>query len=835
MTSLPPLNSEKITPINLRDELKQSYLDYAMSVIVGRALPDVRDGLKPVHRRILFSMSENNLTAERKHRKSATVVGDVLGKYHPHGDSSVYDAMVRLAQDFASRYPLVDGHGNFGSVDGDPAAAYRYTEARLSRLAGELLADIDSDTVDFVPNFDGTTEEPTVMPARFPNLLVNGSTGIAVGMATNIPPHNLREIIDGTVALIEDPQLTAADLMRHVKGPDFPGGGTIMGTRGIVDAYTTGRGSVTVRANTEVEIGRNGRQAIVITALPYMVGMDPLFEKIAELVKDKKIDGISDLRNESDRSGMRGVIELKRDAVPQVVLNNLYRATPMQQNFSVIFLALDRNRPRIMDLRDMLQAYIDHRIEVVTRRTRFDLNKAQAREHIVLGLLKAQEHLDEVVRIIRAADSTETARQALMARFDLSEAQCNAILDMQLRRLTGLERAKLEAERAELAKRIADLKSILEDHAKLLGVIKAELAAVRDKYGDERRTQIEHSDGELSTEDLIPDEPMAIFITDQGYVKRLSLDTFAKQRRGGRGIGGMQTRENDFIRHFFVSSTHQDVLFFSDRGIVYRLKVHELPEASRQAKGMNIVNLLQLSGDEQVTAVVPVQSFDDGKFLVMLTKQGVIKKTELSAFSNIRRNGLIAVALDEGDALGWVRMTDGGQSIIIGTLEGMAIHFPEEELRPLGRTARGVKAISLRPEDRVVSMDICSPGADVLVVTTDGFGKRTPIEEYRLQNRGGLGLINVKLNVNRQGKVAAILVVTENEEVVIVTTNGVVIRQAVREVRQTGRSAQGTRLQRLGDDERVAGVAPVVMTDDDSDAGEGGAPLKDEPPAPPNA
>ncbi|MEB3329280.1 MAG: DNA gyrase subunit A [Candidatus Sericytochromatia bacterium] len=823
MAELPPLQSEKITPINLRDELKQSYLDYAMSVIVGRALPDVRDGLKPVHRRILFSMAENNLTADRKHRKSATVVGDVLGKYHPHGDSSVYDAMVRLAQDFASRYPLVDGHGNFGSVDGDPAAAYRYTEARMSRLAGELMADIDSDTVDFAPNFDGTTQEPTVLPARFPNLLVNGSTGIAVGMATNIPPHNLREVINGTIALIDEPDSDVAALMQHVKAPDFPGGGTIMGTKGAVEAYHTGRGSVTVRAVTEIELGRNGRQAIVITELPYMVGMDPLFEKIADLVKDKKLEGIADLRNESDRTGMRGVIELKRDAVPQVVLNNLYRHTAMQQNFSMIFLALDHNRPRIMNLKEMLQAYVDHRVEVVTRRTRYDLGKAQAREHIVLGLLKAQEHLDEVVRLIRAAESTEAARQALMARFDLSELQANAILDMQLRRLTGLERAKLEAERADLAARIAELQSILADRGKLLGVIKTELLAVRDKYGDERRTRIEHAEGDLSTEDLIPDEPMVVFITDQGYVKRLSLDTFARQRRGGRGIGGMQTRENDFVRHFFTSSTHQDVLFFSDKGIVYRLKVHELPEASRQAKGMNIVNLLQLGGDERVTAVIPVAAFEEGKFLVMLTQQGVIKKTELTAFSNIRRNGLIAVALDEGDALGWVRMTDGGQSIVIGTLEGMAIHFPEEELRPLGRTARGVKAISLRPEDRVVSMDISREGSDVLVVTTDGFGKRTPIEEYRCQARGGLGLINVKLNVNRQGKVAAILVVSEQEEVVIVTTNGVVIRQGVREVRRTGRSAQGTRLQRLGDDDRVVGVAPVVVTDDEDGAELGGA------------
>ena len=817
MADFPLLNPEKIQPINLRDELKQSYLDYAMSVIVGRALPDVRDGLKPVHRRILFSMSENNLTADRKHRKSATVVGDVLGKYHPHGDTSVYDAMVRLAQDFASRYPLVDGHGNFGSVDGDRAAAYRYTEARMSRLSGELLADIDADTVDFTPNFDGTTNEPTVLPARYPNLLVNGSTGIAVGMATNIPPHNLREVIDGTIALIDDPSLSAPDLIQYVKAPDFPGGGTMMGTRGAVEAYTTGRGSVTVRAITDIEIGRNGRNAIVITELPYMIGMDPLFEKIADLVKEKKLEGIADLRNESDRNGMRGVIELKRDAVPQVVLNNLFKHTSMQQNFSIIFLALDHNRPKVMDLREMLQAFVDHRIEVVTRRTRFDLNKAEARMHIVEGLLRAQENLDEVVRLIRASNSTDDARQALMQRFGLSELQTNAILDMQLRRLTGLERAKLEAERDELARRIADLQAILADKGLLMDVIKKELLVVRDKYGDERRTRIEHAVGDLSTEDLIPDEPTAVFITDQGYVKRLGLDTFQKQRRGGRGIGGIQTRENDFVRHFFVSSTHQDVLFFSDRGVVYRLKVHELPEASRQAKGMNIVNLLQLGGEERITAVIPVQQFEEGKYLVMLTKLGVIKKTDLTAFSNIRRNGLIAVALDEGDALGWVRMTDGQQSILIGTLEGMAIHFPEDELRPLGRTARGVKAISLRKEDAVVGMDIGRPTADILVITTDGFGKRTPIDEYRLQSRGGLGLINVKLNVNRQGKVAAILVVTETEEVVIVTTNGVVIRQGVREVRRTGRSAQGTRLQRLGEDDRVVGVAPVVVTDDDDE------------------
>jgi DNA gyrase subunit A len=588
-----------------------------------------------------------------------------------------------------------------------------------------------------------------------------------------------------------------------------------MGKAGFAEAYGSGRGSVTVRAQTDIEPGRNGRQSIVITELPYMVGLDPLFEKIADLVKDKKIDGIADLRNESDRDGMRGIIELKRDASPQVVLNNLYKQTPMQQNFSMISLALDRNRPRVMNLRDILQAYIDHRVDVVTRRTRFELRKAENREHIVMGLLTAQENLDAVVKLIRAAANIEQARAGLIERFGLSELQANAILDMQLRRLTGLERAKLEAERDELRLRIAGLREILDSRDRLLLVIKQELTQIRDKYGDERRTRVEADSGDLSMEDLIPDEPMAIFITDQGYVKRLSLDTFAKQRRGGRGIGGMTTRENDFIRQFFVGSTHQDVLFFSDRGVVYRLKVHELPEASRQAKGGNIVNLLQLSGEEKITTVIPVQSYDDGKYLVMLTRRGVIKKTELSAFSNIRRNGLIAVALDDDDALGWVRLTDGSQSILIGTREGMAIHFPEEDLRPLGRTARGVKAIGLRTEDIVIGMDIGDPTADVLVVTTDGFGKRTPVDEYRLQSRGGLGLINVKLNVNRQGKVAAILVVSENDEVIIVTSSGVVIRQSVRDVRQTGRSAQGTRLQKLGEDERVAGVAPVVVTDED--------------------
>jgi DNA gyrase subunit A len=800
-------------PRSLRDELRQSYLDYAMSVIVGRALPDVRDGLKPVHRRILFSMHENNLTADRKHRKSATVVGDVLGKYHPHGDASVYDAMVRLAQNFNIRYPLIDGHGNFGSLDGDPAAAYRYTEARLSRIASELLVDIDADTVDFTPNYDGTTEEPTVMPSRIPNLLINGSAGIAVGMATNIPPHNLTEVVNALCELIENPDLTSSDLMAHIKGPDFPSGAIIMGERGIHDAYTTGRGSITLRAVCSIEEVRKDKMAIVATQLPYQVGPDPLLEKIADLVKDKKIEGISDLRNESDREGIRVVIELKRDAVPQVVLNNLYKQTALQTTFGIIFLSLVKGQPKILSLREMLNYYLEHRFEVVTRRCLYEKRKAEARLHIVEGLLVCQNNIDAVIKLIRGAANTEAAREGLMTQFGLTEIQANAILEMQLRRLTQLERGKLEEEERQLRARISELEAILADKAKVYAIIKTELVAVRDKYGDERRSQIEHDPGEFRREDLIPDEDMAVFMTDQGYVKRLAVDTFEQQGRGGKGITGMNAREGDFIRHFFVGSAHTPVLFFTNRGLVYSLKVYELPEAGRQAKGSNIANLLPLAQEERVTAVIPVKEFSDGLCLLMLTRLGTIKKTDLTAFSSIRKSGIIAISLDEGDALGWVALTDGKSDISIATAEGMAIRFPEDELRPLGRPARGVRAITLRPSDSVVGMALAQPDCDLLTVTTDGYGKRTPLSEYRPQGRGGLGLINMKLNAKRNGKVANILVVREADEVVIVTTGGIVIRQKVADIGRYGRMTQGVRLQRMSEDDRVAGVAPLIGDD----------------------
>lgn len=803
---------KELIPRSLREELKQCYLDYAMSVIVGRALPDVRDGLKPVHRRILFSMHENNLTHDRKHRKSATVVGDVLGKYHPHGDSSVYDAMVRLAQDFSCRYTLVDGHGNFGSVDGDPAAAYRYTEARLTRIASELLADIDAETVDFVPNYDGTTEEPSVLPSKIPNLLVNGSTGIAVGMATNVPPHNLTEVVNGMIALIDNPEYTNADLMQFIKGPDFPTGGIILGEKGIKDAFETGRGTITVRAVAEIE-EVNNRNKIIVTELPYQVNKARLIENIADLVKDKKLEGISDLRDESDRQGMRMVIELKRDAIPQVVLNNLYKHTAMQTGYGIIFLALVNNKPRYLSVREILENYINHRIDVVTRRTRYEQKKAMARQHLVEGLLIAQRNLDEVVALIRKSANTEEARQGLISNFQLSEIQANAILEMQLRRLTALERGKLEEEARNLAIKLAELAAILGDRNRVLAIIKTEAIEVRDRYGDERKTKIEFDASELTNEDLIPDEKMAIFITDQGYIKRIPLDTFEKQHRGGRGIGGMGTREGDFIRHFFVGTNHSQVLFFTNKGLAYSLKVYTLPEAGRQAKGTNIVNLLPLTQDELVTAVLPIEEFTDGHYLVMLTRKGTSKRTDLTAFSSIRKSGIIALALDDGDELGWVCRTTGKETIVIGTAEGMAIHFPESELRPLGRTARGVRAITLRDEDRVIDLAIGTEG-DILSVTTDGYGKRTALAEYRLQGRGGLGLINMKLNANRNGKVANILAITANDEVIIVTTQGIVIRQKVETIPQLGRMTQGCRLQRLAENDRVAGVALVVANED---------------------
>jgi DNA gyrase subunit A len=806
-----------IVDININAEMRQSFMDYAMSVIVSRALPDARDGLKPVHRRILFAMHELGMTPDRPFKKSARLVGEVLGKYHPHGDQSVYDAMVRLAQDFSCRYQLVDGHGNFGSVDGDPAAAMRYTEARLSRLSVEMLADIDAETIDYSPNFDGTLQEPTVLPALPPNLLLNGSTGIAVGMATNIPPHNLTEVCRAVQHLIANPEATNEDLGGFVLGPDFPTGGTIMGMRGIRDAYTTGRGSITVRAVCEIEEVRPGRMAVIVRELPFQVNKARLIEHIADLVRDKKLEGIADLRDESDREGMRIVIELKRDAVGQVVMNNLYKHTQLQDNFGVIMLSLIDNRPRVLTLREMLDAYLKHRFEIVTRRTKFFLKKAEDRDHLVIGFLTILDQLDAAVELIRRSNSTEEARAGLMSKFELSERQANAVLDMQLRRLTAMERTKLENEHADLTAKITDFKAILADPQRIYTIINEELEGLITRFGDERRSQIVPAEGEFRYEDLIPNEPMACFMTEQGYVKRVGLDTFEAQHRGGRGVAGITAREADFIRHFFVGTAHSSMLFFTNRGVAYHLKVYELPEASRTARGSSIANLLALQPEEKVTAIIPVEQFDEDHFLIMLTKQGVIKKTDLGHFANVRRNGLIAINLDEGDELGWVCQTDGSKDLIVGTRNGMAIRFNESDnLRALGRTARGVRAVTLRDGDGVVGLDVVEPNRQVLVVTTDGYGKRTEIEEYRLQSRGGVGLINCKLR--KGAHVASLLGVDGSEEIMIVTKSGVVIRQKVAQISVLGRPTMGVRLQKLGKDDEIVAVAPLAIPEEEPKA-----------------
>ncbi|MBC7541699.1 MAG: DNA gyrase subunit A [Candidatus Sericytochromatia bacterium] len=808
-----------IIDILIQTEMRQSFMDYAMSVIVSRALPDARDGLKPVHRRILFAMHELGMTPDKPFKKSARLVGEVLGKYHPHGDQSVYDAMVRLAQDFPCRYPLADGHGNFGSVDGDPAAAMRYTEARLSRLSVELLADIEADTVDYSDNFDGTLKEPIVLPSMAPNLLLNGSTGIAVGMATNIPPHNLTEVCRAVQHLIAEPEATTEELGAFVLGPDFPTGGIIMGTRGIREAQLTGRGSVTVRAVCIVEEVRPGRMAIIVNELPYQVNKARLIEHIADLVRDKKIDGISDLRDESDRDGMRMVIELKRDAVAQVVLNNLYKQTQMQDNFSVNLLALINRRPRTMGLRECLTVFLEHRFEVVTRRTQYFLKKAEDRDHLVTGFLTILDKLDAAVLLIRAANSTEEARTGLMQRFQLSERQANAVLDMQLRRLTAMEKNKLDNEHAELQAKITDYKDILAKPERIYAIIHTELEGLIAKFGDARRRRLTPDLGDFRHEDLIPNEPMACFMTEQGYIKRVHMDTFEAQHRGGRGVAGITARENDFIRHFFIGTAHMSILIFTNRGVAYHLKVYELPEASRTARGSSIANLLALNPDEKVTAIIPVEQFTEDHFLIMLTHNGVIKKTELKHFANVRRNGLIAIDLDEGDGLGWVCQTDGTKDLIVGTRNGMAIRFNESDnLRALGRTARGVRAVTLRDGDGVVGLDLVEPNRQVLVVTTDGYGKRTAIEEYRLQSRGGVGLINVKLR--KGAKVASLLGVDGDEEIMIVTKSGVVIRQKVAQISVFGRGTQGVRLQKLGKDDEIVAVAQMAIVEDDKTEGD---------------
>ncbi len=799
----------------IEDEMRESFIDYSMSVIVQRALPDVRDGLKPVHRRILFAMAGLGLSSGRPFRKSATVVGEVLGKFHPHGDASVYDAMVRMVQDFSLRYPLVDGQGNFGSVDGDGAAAYRYTEARLTALAGELLEDIDKETVRFIPNFDGRIDEPTVLPSKLPNLLVNGSSGIAVGMATNIPPHNLREIAQACIAMIEDPELTQEKLEMIVRGPDFPTGGSICGRDGIEEAYRTGRGRIVMRAKASVEEHPNGER-IVVSAIPFMVNKSRLIEQIAQLVRDKKITDIRDMRDESDRDGMRIVIELKRDAIPYIVLNKLYKHTQMQSTFGTNMLALVDGQPKVMGLREILKHFIDHRHVVVVKRSEFDLRKAQEREHILEGLKIAVDNIDEVIKLIRASQDVDAASAGLQEAFGLSERQAKAILDMRLARLTGLEMEKLDAELAEVRASIADLKDILASRARRMLIISNELRELAEKYGDERKTEIIGASSDLDIEDLIADEDMVLTVSHQGYVKRVPVDTYREQRRGGRGLQGMGTKEEDWVEHLFVASTHDYLMVFTRSGQCHWLKVWEIPEGGRQARGKPIVNLLNVAPGEEVAALVPVRDFSENRYLFFVTRLGVVKKTALSAYGNIRSVGLNAINVREGDELIDVQITDGNSQVILATRDGLAIRFQEANVRVMGRATEGVRGIALVGADRVVGMVVVRPESTLLVVTEHGMGKRSEVDEYRLQQRGGKGVINLRVT-DRTGRVVTIKAVSPDEQLMVMTRKGVVNRQPVDQIRVIGRATQGVRLVNLDEGDTVMDVARVVIEDNGDD------------------
>jgi DNA gyrase subunit A len=804
--------------MDLGQELKSSFIDYAMSVIVSRAIPDVRDGLKPVHRRILFAMYEVGMTPDKPYKKSARVVGDVLAKYHPHGDQSVYDSLVRMAQDFSTRYLLVDGHGNFGSVDGDNAAAMRYTESRMSHIAMELLRDINKETVDFGPNYDENEQEPLVLPARFPNLLVNGSSGIAVGMATNIPPHNLREVIDGVVKMIDDPEVTIDELMTVVKGPDFPTGGIILGRDGINNAFRTGRGSISIRAKTQFEEMQGGKTRIVVTEIPYQQNKARLIEKIAELTRDKKIDGITDLRDESDRNGMRISIELRRDVKPQVVLNNLFKHTGLQSSFGVITLALVKGEPKVMNLQQVLSLYLEHQREVVRRRTQFDLNKAEARAHILEGLRIALDHLDQVIALIRGSATAEVAREGLMTKFGLSQEQAQAILDMRLQRLTGLEREKIENEYQELQVLIADLRSILGDTVKLMSVIRKEILEVRERFGDERRTSIVAAEGDISEEDLIPVHDVAVAITHAGYVKRIPVTAYQSQHRGGRGMTMMNTREEDFVEHMYITSSHHFLLFFTNKGRMYILKAYEIPEYSRQAKGLPIINLLQIDQDEKISAVIPVRTMDaeenKNDSLFFATRHGIVKKTMLSDYANVRKTGIIAINLREDDELIGVRLTQGEQDVIMATKFGMSIHFRESDVRSMGRTATGVKGIQLSKTDEVIGMDVLVPDMEVLVVTTRGYGKKTKTSDYRVQTRGGKGIKTLNCTP-KNGTVIGLKMVQSDDDLMIITNAGVAIRIRVEDISKQGRNTQGVRLINVPEGEEVATVARVVLANED--------------------
>ncbi|CAN7145074.1 DNA gyrase subunit A [Paenibacillus sp. LjRoot153] len=810
----------QVKEIDISTEMRTSFLDYAMSIIVSRALPDVRDGLKPVHRRILFAMSELGMSPDKPHKKSARIVGEVIGKYHPHGDTAVYETMVRMAQDFSLRYMLVDGHGNFGSIDGDMAAAMRYTEARLSKIAMELLRDINRETIDYKPNYDGEENEPVVLPSRFPNLLVNGSSGIAVGMATNIPPHNLREVIEGIQMMIENPDVTPMELMQAIKGPDFPTAGFILGREGIRQAYTTGRGSVTMRARTVIE-ENNNKARIIVNELPYQVNKARLVEKIAELVREKKIDGITDLRDESDRNGMRVVIELRRDVNPNVVLNNLFKQTAMQSNFGIIMLALVNGEPKVLNLREMLHYYLKHQQEVIRRRTEFDLRKAEARAHILEGLRIALDHLDQVIALIRSSRTTDEAREGLMSTFSLSLDQAQAILDMRLQRLTGLEREKIEAEYAELMKRIAELKAILADEQLILAIISEELNEIKEKFGDDRRSEITVGEESIEDEDLIPREDVVITITHTGYIKRLPVTTYRNQKRGGRGVVGMDTKDNDFVEHLFVTNTHHYLMFFTNKGKVYRLKAYEIPDLSRTARGTPIINLIQIEQGETVNAVIPVESFETEQYLFFATKQGVVKKTPIDDYSNIRKGGLIAINLREDDDLIGVKLTDGNQGIIMGTKLGMSIHFPESDVRSMGRSATGVKGIHLDDEDAVIDMDVVHEDNSVLIVTSKGFGKRTPVSEYRIQSRGGKGIKTLNVT-EKNGPIVGLKVVQEDEDLMIISASGTVIRTSMDGISVMGRNTQGVRLINIREDDEVGTLARVQKNEEQNESEEDG-------------
>ena len=804
---------DKVHDIDLKKTMETSYINYAMSVIVSRALPDVRDGLKPVQRRILYAMIELNNGPDKPHRKCARIVGDAMGKYHPHGDSSIYGALVNMAQDWSTRYPLVDGHGNFGSVDGDGAAAMRYTEARLSKISMELLADINKNTVDFVPNFDETEKEPSVLPSRFPNLLVNGTQGIAVGMATNIPPHNLREVIDAVIKIIdnriqEDRTTTMEELLDVVKGPDFPTGATILGRKGIEEAYRTGRGKIKVRAVTDIEAMPNGKQRIIVTELPYMVNKARLIEKIAALVREKRIDGITELRDESDRSGMRICIELRRDANANVILNQLYKHTQLQDTFGVIMLALVNGEPKVLNLSEMLGNYLKHQEDVVTRRTKYELNKAEERAHILEGLLIAQDHIDEVIKIIRGASNIQAAKAELMEKFALTDAQAQAIVDMRLRALNGLERAKLEKEYNELMTRIKELKEILGDEKVLLGVIKDELILIRDKYGDDRRTKIGFDVDDISIEDLISKENTVITMTKLGYIKRMTVDNFKSQRRGGKGIKGMQTIDEDYIEELFMTTTHHYIMFFTNLGRVYRLKAYEIPESSRTARGSAIVNLLQLQPGEKITAVIPIEDYEEGKYLMMATKNGIVKKSSIMDFANIRKTGLAAITLKDDDQLIEVKFTDNEKDICLVTKNGQCIRFHEKDVRCMGRTAMGVRGINLSDNDEVIGMQLDCQGEALLIVSANGMGKRTMMSEFTSQHRGGKGVKCYKIT-EKTGDVVGVKAVDENNEIMMITTEGIIIRMSVDSISVLGRNTSGVKVMNVDDDVQVASIAKV--------------------------